>query len=60
MSLVTVKIYLLGKDEAVKEIRRFTMNQDVSFDQLNQKTASVFSNLKNFNMFYRGETRSHC
>nr|XP_019961449.1 PREDICTED: sequestosome-1 isoform X2 [Paralichthys olivaceus] len=55
MSVVTVKIYLLGKDEAVKEIRRFTMNQDVSFDQLNQKTASVFTNLKNFNMYYRDE-----
>ncbi|XP_062250237.1 sequestosome-1 isoform X2 [Platichthys flesus] len=55
MSVVTVKIYLLGKDEAVREIRRFTMNQDVSFDQLNKKTASVFTSLKNFNMFYRDE-----
>ncbi|XP_040903988.1 sequestosome-1 isoform X2 [Toxotes jaculatrix] len=56
---VTVKAYLLGKDESVKEIRRFTVDQDVScsFDYLSRKTAGVFSNLKNsgFNMYYRDE-----
>lgn len=56
---VTVKAYLLGKDESVKEIRRFAVDQDVScsFEYLSRKTAGVFSNLKNngFNMYYRGE-----
>ncbi|XP_067454408.1 sequestosome-1 isoform X1 [Thunnus thynnus] len=56
---VTVKAYLLGKDEAVKEIRRFAVDQDVScsFEYLSKKTGSVFNNLKNsaFNMFYRDE-----
>lgn len=58
---VTVKAYLLGKDEAVKEVRRFAVDQDVSssFEYLNRKTAGVFSNLKNssFTMFYRGKHR---
>ncbi|XP_018544645.1 sequestosome-1 isoform X2 [Lates calcarifer] len=56
---VTVKAYLLGKDESVKEIRRFAVDQDVScsFEYLSRKTAGVFSNLKNngFNMYYRDE-----
>lgn len=56
---VTVKAYLLGKDEAVKEVRRFAVDQDDSynFEFLSRKTAGVFSNLKNngFNMFYRGK-----
>lgn len=57
---VTVKAYLLGKDEAVKEIRRFAVDQDVScsFEYLSKKTAGVFSNLRSsgFNLHYRGET----
>uniref|UniRef100_A0A3P8S6Z4 PB1 domain-containing protein n=1 Tax=Amphiprion percula TaxID=161767 RepID=A0A3P8S6Z4_AMPPE len=56
---VTVKAYLLGKDESVKEIRRFAVDQDVScsFEYLSKKTASVFSNLKSssFSLFYRDE-----
>ncbi|TKS65036.1 Sequestosome-1 Protein kinase C-zeta-interacting protein [Collichthys lucidus] len=54
---VTVKVYLLGKDEAVKEVRRFAVDQDVSssFEYLNRKTAGVFNNVKDFNMFYRDE-----
>lgn len=56
---VTVKAYLLGKDEAVKEVRRFAVDQDVSssFEYLSRKTAEIFSNLKNssFSMFYKGE-----
>lgn len=54
---VTVKVYLLGKDEAVKEVRRFAVDQDVSssFEYLNRKTAGVFNNVKDFNMFYRGK-----
>lgn len=56
---VTVKAYLLGKDEAVKEIRRFAVDQDVScsFEYLSRKTMGVFSSLNNssFNMYYRGQ-----
>lgn len=56
---VTVKAYLLGKDEVVKEVRRFAVDQDVSssFEYLCQKTAEIFNNLKSsgFNMFYKGE-----
>lgn len=54
---VTVKAYLLGKDEAVKEVRRFTVDQDVSssFEYLTRKTTSVFTQLKNINMYYKDE-----
>ncbi|CAN9514561.1 unnamed protein product [Ophioblennius macclurei] len=56
---VTVKAYLLGKDESVKEIRRYTVDQDVSssFEYLSKKTTAVFSNLKtsSFTLFYRDE-----
>lgn len=56
---VTVKAYLLGKDEAVKEIRRFTVDQDVSsnFEYLSRKTVTMFGNLRNngFTMYYRGK-----
>uniref|UniRef100_A0A1A8DWZ2 Protein ref(2)P n=1 Tax=Nothobranchius kadleci TaxID=1051664 RepID=A0A1A8DWZ2_NOTKA len=54
---VTVKAYLLGKDEQVKEIRRFAVDQDVScsFEYLSRKVAAAFSNLSNFNLFYKDE-----
>ncbi|XP_014905995.1 sequestosome-1 [Poecilia latipinna] len=56
---VTVKAYLLGKDEQVKEIRRFTVDQDVScsFEYLSRKVAAVFSNLSGStcSLFYKDE-----
>ncbi|KAM9357272.1 sequestosome-1 [Symphorus nematophorus] len=54
---VTVKVYLLGRDESVKEVRRFTVDQEVSanYEYLNRKTASVFSNLGTFSMYYRDD-----
>nr|XP_057914258.1 sequestosome-1 [Doryrhamphus excisus] len=54
---VTVKAYLLGKEEAVREIRRFTVDQDVSSSYLSSKCCDMFSCLKSstFNMFYRDE-----
>ncbi|XP_029368624.1 sequestosome-1 isoform X3 [Echeneis naucrates] len=56
---VTVKAYLLGKDESVKEIRRFAVDPDNfnSFEYLSRKTEGVFNNLKNngFNLYYRDE-----
>lgn len=55
---VTVKAYLLGKDEVVKEVRRFAVDQDVSssFEHLCRKTAEIFSSLKTggFSVFYKG------
>ncbi|KAI3351381.1 hypothetical protein L3Q82_020195, partial [Scortum barcoo] len=58
MSL-TVKAYLLGKDESVKEVRRFTVDQQVSssFIYLSKKTSGVFTNLRSdgFNMYYKDE-----
>lgn len=57
---VTIKASLLGRDQAVRELRRFTVEQDVarSFELLSRKTAAIFGNLKSFNLFYRGEWRS--
>lgn len=57
---VTIKASLLGRDQAVRELRRFTVEQDVarSFDLLNRKTAAIFGNLRSFSLFYRGEWRS--
>lgn len=56
---VTVKVYLLGKEESHKEIRRFTVDQDVStsFEYLSRKVVDVFANLRNvsFQMYYRGK-----
>ncbi|KAK3564994.1 hypothetical protein QTP86_032510 [Hemibagrus guttatus] len=56
---VTVKAYLLGKEDCHKEIRRFAVDQDVStsFEYLSRKVMDVFSNLRNvaFQMYYRDE-----
>ncbi|KAM9795715.1 sequestosome-1 [Neosynchiropus ocellatus] len=55
---VTVKAYLLGKDEAVKEIRRFTVDRELTcnFDHLKKKTLAVFGSLKEpANLYYRDE-----
>lgn len=55
---VTVKAYLLGKEESVREIRRFLVEQDAvgSFEHLCDKTCQIFSGLKKtaFNMYYKG------
>ncbi|XP_061644545.1 sequestosome-1 isoform X2 [Phyllopteryx taeniolatus] len=54
---VTVKAYLLGKEESVREIRRFLVEQDAigSFEHLCAKTCQMFSGLKRpaFNMYYK-------
>ncbi|XP_028668813.1 sequestosome-1 [Erpetoichthys calabaricus] len=56
---VTVKAYLLGKEEVQKEIRRFTVDQGVSsnFEYLSSKVAEVFQSLANghFQMYYKDE-----
>jgi len=55
---MTVKAYLLGKDDCNKEIRRFAVDQDVStsFDYLNRKVLDVFVGLGTapFQMHYKG------
>ncbi|XP_041049165.1 sequestosome-1 isoform X1 [Carcharodon carcharias] len=54
-----VKVYLLGKDETNREIRRFTVDHGVStsFTYLYKKVASVFQSLRseNFQMYYKDE-----
>ncbi|XP_077428775.1 sequestosome-1 isoform X2 [Vanacampus margaritifer] len=54
---VTVKAYLLGKEESVREIRRFLVEQDAigSFEHLCDKTCQMFPGLKKaaFNMYYK-------
>ncbi|KAJ8405299.1 hypothetical protein AAFF_G00322900 [Aldrovandia affinis] len=56
---MTVKAYLLGKEDVQKEIRRFAIDQDVtsSFEYLNRKVADVFQSLRNatFQMYYKDE-----
>ncbi|XP_012687066.1 sequestosome-1 isoform X2 [Clupea harengus] len=56
---MTVKAYLLGKEDCHKEIRRFAIDQDVStsFEYLKGKVVDVFGNLRNvpFQMFYKDE-----
>lgn len=56
---VTIKAYLLGKEDVHKEIRRFAVDEGVStsFEYLKSKVVDVFSNLRNvgFQMYYRGE-----
>ncbi|XP_076878621.1 sequestosome-1 [Brachyhypopomus gauderio] len=56
---MTVKAYLLGKDECHKEIRRFAVDEDVSasFEYLSRKVVDVFSNLRSasFQMYYKDE-----
>lgn len=56
---MTVKAYLIGKEDQPKEIRRFAIDVDVStsFEYLNRKVADVFSNLRHvtYQMFYKDE-----
>ncbi|KAK5896441.1 hypothetical protein CesoFtcFv8_009603 [Champsocephalus esox] len=54
---LTVKAYLLGRDQVVKEVRRFNVDQEVScsFEYLQSRTSSVFSSLRDFNLYYRDE-----
>lgn len=56
---VTVKAYLLGKEDVVKEIRRFTVDHDVSssFEYLSRKCTTAFGHLQNtaFTLLYKDE-----
>ncbi|KAA0709191.1 Sequestosome-1 Protein kinase C-zeta-interacting protein [Triplophysa tibetana] len=56
---MTVKAYLVGKDDCNKEIRRFAVDQDVStsFEYLKRKVLDVFVGLSTapFQMYYKDE-----
>nr|XP_055034485.1 sequestosome-1 [Misgurnus anguillicaudatus] len=56
---MTVKAYLIGKDDCNKEIRRFAIDQDVStsFEYLKRKLVDVFVGLRTapFQMYYKDE-----
>ncbi|KAK9962867.1 hypothetical protein ABG768_006106 [Culter alburnus] len=56
---MTVKAYLIGKEDCNKEIRRFAVDQDVStsFEYLKRKVIDVFIGLGNapFQMHYKDE-----
>ncbi|XP_030044472.1 sequestosome-1-like isoform X1 [Microcaecilia unicolor] len=59
---VTVKAYLLGKEDVHKEIRRFTLDPSgdgasLAYENLTRKVGEVFQCLAeaNFQMFYRDE-----
>lgn len=56
---MTVKAYLIGKDDCNKEIRRFAVDQDVStsFEYLERKVLDVFVGLRTapFQMYYKDE-----
>lgn len=55
---MTVKAYLLGKEDIQKEIRRFTIPEDASssFVYLTQKITDIFQSLRNatFQTYYKG------
>lgn len=56
---MTVKAYLIGKEDCNKEIRRFAVDQDVStsFEYLQRKVLDVFVGLRTapFQMYYKDE-----
>ncbi|XP_028329400.1 sequestosome-1 [Gouania willdenowi] len=53
---VTVKAYLLGKDQSVKEIRRFTVEEYRTFEILREKTGRAFNKPQEiFSLFYKDE-----
>uniref|UniRef100_A0A672K796 PB1 domain-containing protein n=1 Tax=Sinocyclocheilus grahami TaxID=75366 RepID=A0A672K796_SINGR len=56
---MTVKAYVIGKDDCHKEIRRFGVDQDVStsFEYLKLKVLDVFLGLRTvpFQMYYKDE-----
>ncbi|XP_023698744.1 sequestosome-1 isoform X1 [Paramormyrops kingsleyae] len=56
---MTVKAYLLGKEDIQKEIRRFTIPEDASssFVYLTQKITDIFQSLRNatFQTYYKDE-----
>lgn len=60
---MTVKAYLIGKEDCNKEIRRFAVDQDVStsFEYLKRKVIDVFIGLGNapFQMHYKGKSDIH-
>lgn len=65
MAPMTVKAYLLGKEEATREIRRFALDRPARFQPIRDKVAELFQGLLRnanaamgaFQMYYKGGWR---
>lgn len=61
MAALTVKAYLLGKEEAAREIRRFALPLPVRYQAIHDRIAELFQGLLRagpppaFRMHYKGE-----
>uniref|UniRef100_A0A8C3J856 Uncharacterized protein n=1 Tax=Calidris pygmaea TaxID=425635 RepID=A0A8C3J856_9CHAR len=61
MAALTVKAYLLGKEEATREIRRFSLSPPARYQAIHDRVAELFQGLLRagpppaFRMHYKGE-----
>lgn len=61
MAALTVKAYLLGKEEAAREIRRFSLPPPARYQLIHDRVAELFQGLLRagppaaFRMHYKGE-----
>lgn len=61
MAALTVKAYLLGKEDATREIRRFSLMPPVRYQAVHDRVAELFQGLLRagpppaFRMHYKGE-----
>lgn len=61
MAALTVKAYLLGKEEAAREIRRFALPPPARYQHIHDRVAELFQGLLRagpppaFRMHYKGE-----
>lgn len=61
MAALTVKAYLLGKEEAAREIRRFSLPPPARYQAIHDRVAELFQGLLRagpppaFRMHYKGE-----
>lgn len=64
MAALTVKAYLLGKEEAAREIRRFSLQPPLRYQAVCERVAELFQGLLRagsppaFRLHYRGEGSS--
>lgn len=63
MAQLTIKAYLLGKEETTREIRRFAVDLPARYQPIREKVAELFQGLLRnsaaatgaFQMYYKGE-----
>lgn len=66
MAALTVKAYLLGKEETAREIRRFSLPPPVRYRTIYDRVAELFQGLLRagppsaFRMHYKGERGRGC